>query len=106
MSSRTSLDSAFAISTSCCLPTPMSSTGVVGFSRSPTRSSSSAAAWLVRFQSISPRCAISLPRNRFSAIESCGHSASSWWMITIPRRSLSLIPENAHGSSSKVISPS
>ncbi len=106
ISSRTSLDSALAISTSCCLPTPMSATGVTGFSGSPTRSSSSRASWLVRFQSIRPRVARSLPRKMFSAIDSWGQSASSWWMMTIPRCSLSLMPEKWHGSPSKEISPS
>ncbi len=77
MSSRTRLDSALAISTSCCLPTPMSDIRVTARSRSPTRASSFSASWLVRFQSISPRVACSLPRKMFSAIESCGHSASS-----------------------------
>ena len=36
ISSRTSLDSALAISTSCCLPTPSWPTGVTGFSSRPT----------------------------------------------------------------------
>ena len=65
ISSRTSLDSALAISTSCCLPTPRSTTGVTGRSSSPTRRSRAAAAALVRFQSISPRVACSLPRKMF-----------------------------------------
>ncbi|MNC92745.1 hypothetical protein D3C83_92260 [compost metagenome] len=43
MSSFTFFDSALAISTSCCLPTPMSEIVVVGFSRRPTRFISSAA---------------------------------------------------------------
>ena len=106
MSSLTSLESALAISTSCCLPMPMSRTGMTAFSRRPTRASSRSASWLVRFQSISPRVARSLPRKMFSAIESCAHRASSWWMITMPRCSLSRIDANAHTSPSKVISPS
>src|SRR5699024_11866709 len=41
MSSRTSFDSAFAISMSCCLPTPSWLIGVTGFSCRPTCSSRS-----------------------------------------------------------------
>ncbi len=85
MRSLTSFDSALAISTSCCLPTPMSVTTVVGFSRRPTRSRSWPASRLVWFQSIRPRLARSLPRKMFSAIDSYGLSASSWWMMTMPR---------------------
>ena len=40
ISSRTSFDSALAISTSCCLPTPSWPTGVTGFSSRPTEASS------------------------------------------------------------------
>src|SRR3569833_1355027 len=43
ISSFTSLDSALAISTNCCLPTPSWPTGVVGFSSRPTDSSRAAA---------------------------------------------------------------
>ena len=43
-------------------------------------------------------CACSLPRKMFSAIDSWPHSASSWWMITIPRRSLSRTDPNSHRS--------
>ena len=57
MRSLTSLDSALAISTSCCLPTPSWPTGVTGSSSRPTRASSAAACELARFQSMSPRCA-------------------------------------------------
>ena len=46
MSSLTSLPSALAISTSCCFPMPRCLTGVSGFSRRPTRASSSMARWL------------------------------------------------------------
>jgi hypothetical protein len=42
-------------------------------------------------QSIRPRVTFSLPRKMFSAMERCGISASSWWMMTIPLASLSLI---------------
>ena len=45
---------------------------------SDIRASSSPASWLVRFQSISPRLARSLPRKMFSAIDNCGQSANSW----------------------------
>ncbi len=78
ISSRTLLESAFAISTSCCLPTPMSAIFVAGgFSSSPTLRSSRAASWFVVFQSIQPRDWRSLPRKMFSAIDRYGLSASS-----------------------------
>jgi hypothetical protein len=57
----------------------------VGVLAQPTRASSSAALLaLVLNQSMTPREACSLPRKMFSAIESSGMSASSWWMMTIP----------------------
>jgi len=42
----------------------------------------------------------------FSVMDSSGMRANSWWMITIPRRSLSRTDPNSHRSPSKVISPS
>jgi hypothetical protein len=78
ISSRTSLDRALAISTSCCLPTPSLSTSVVGASRRPTLRSSASVRWKVPCQSITPLRAFSLPRKTFSAIDSSGTSASSW----------------------------
>jgi len=69
ISSFTSFDSAFAISTSCCLPTPMSITRVVADSFRPTRPRSSVALALVSFQSIQPARDCSLPRKMFSAID-------------------------------------
>ena len=106
ISSFTSLDSALAISTSCCLPTLMCWMGVIGFSSRPTRASSLAASRLVLRQSTQPREAISLPRKMFSAMDRYGLSASSWWMITMPRFSLSLMDAKSHGSFSKRMSPS
>ena len=98
ISSRTSLASALAISTSCCLPTPSLPTGVVGSSRSPTLASSSRLRAKVSGQSITPRELVtSLPRKMFSAIESSGTSASSWWMMMIPSASLSEIERKAIG---------
>src|SRR5665648_233173 len=92
ISSLTSLESALAISMSCCLPTPSRPTGVTGFSFRPTRSISAAASALDLFQPIGPAVpSRSLPRKMFSATDRYGTSASSWWMITIPRRSPSLI---------------
>ena len=69
ISSLTSLDSALAISTSCCLPTPSWPTGVTGRSSRPTRARSAAASALARFQSIRPRRTRSLPRKMFSATD-------------------------------------
>ena len=92
---RTSLDRAFAISTSCCLPTPSLSTSVLGDSVNPTFFSRSTVRRSVSRQLMIPPRARSLPRNRFSAIESRGTKASSWWMIIIPRASESDIPENS-----------
>ena len=106
ISSFTSLDSALAISTSCCLPTPMSAIRVCGLSSSPTRSSSAAACVIVSCQLITPRVACSLPRKMFSAMDRYGTRASSWWMITMPRRSLARMSLNSHGWPSKTISPS
>ncbi len=106
ISSLTCLDSALAISTSCCLPTPSWPTGVTGSSSSPTRARRAAASELATFQSISPRCERSLPRKMFSAMERKGTSASSWWMITMPLDSESLIDPNSTSSPSKRIEPS
>ncbi len=106
MSRSTRLDSALAISTSCCLPTPMSMALVAGFSDSPTRSSRAAASLVVRCQSTIPAEAFSLPRKMFSAIDRCGTRASSWWMMTIPRASLSRMVLNSHGWPSMTIVPS
>ncbi|RAO16843.1 hypothetical protein LUPAC07_03011 [Micromonospora noduli] len=107
MSRRTFFDSALAISTSCCLPTPSWMTGVTGFSCSPTDASSFAASALAKFQSMSPlRPRRSLPRKMFSAIDRYGTRASSWWMMTMPLASLSRMPRNCIGLPSKRISPS
>ena len=107
MSSLTSLDSALAISTSCCLPTPRSVTCVSGFSLSPTllEQLDRLACWSAPVDDAAAwRC--SLPRKMFSAIDSCGTSASSWWMMTMPACSLSRMSRNWHCSPSKRISPS
>ena len=106
ISSFTSFDSAFAISTSCCLPTPMSSTGRdrVLPQAHPREQLGRPRGWCGSSRS-ARGVARSLPRKMFSAIESCGHSASSWWMMTMPRCSLSRMSANAHGSPSKLISP-
>ncbi len=88
ISSFTSLLIAFAISTSCCLPTPMLLIWVSGSSCRPTWFINSRAFWRAPTQSIPNRPRTSLPRKMFSAIESSGMSASSWWMITIPACSL------------------
>ena len=105
MSSLTSLASALAISTSCCLPMPMSRMIVSGSSSRPTRSSSSTARLRASSQSMTPRLASSLPMKRFSVIESSGMSASSWWMITMPARSESRMLPNSTSSPSKKIWP-
>ena len=73
MSSLTSLASALAISTSCCLPVPMLVISVSGSSRRPTLRSSSAERRRTLFQSMMPLLACSLPRNMFSAIDSMRH---------------------------------
>ena len=107
MRSFTSFESAFAISTSCCLPTPMSMIFVVGFSRRPTRARSFDASKFVLFQSIRPpRPFSSLLRKMFSAIDRYGLSASSWWMMTMPLASLSVRSRNSTVSFSKTMSPS
>ena len=105
MSSLTSLASALAISTSCCLPMPMSRMIVSGSSWRPTRSSSSTARLRASSQSMTPRLASSLPRKRFSVIDSSGMSASSWWMITMPACSESRMLRNSTSSPSKKIWP-
>ena len=96
MSSLTSLESALAISTSCCLPTPMSRILVSGSSSRPTRASSSRALTRVESQLMTPLLAVSLPRKMFSAIDISGMSASSWWMMTMPACSLSRMLLNSH----------
>ena len=106
MRSFTFFDSALAISTSCCLPTPMSVTSVVGRSRSPTFRSNSSVWAKVSSQSMTPRRAISLPRKMFSAMDRSGTSASSWWMMTMPSRSLSARSRKWRTSPSNRISPS
>ena len=88
ISSFTDLCSAFAISTSCCLPTPMCLICVSGSSRRPTRCSTSAACFLASRQLMTPARLSSLPRKMFSVMVSSGMSASSWWMIAIPAASL------------------
>ena len=95
--SLTSLLSALAISTSCCLPMPRFLTAVIGFSRRPTRAISSIARLFASSQLMTPRVAVSLPRKMFSAIESSGISASSWWMMTMPAASLCRMFENSTG---------
>ena len=55
ISSFTCLDSALAISTSCCLPTPRSVTSVSGDSLRPTLASSSLRPAVDRVQSMTPR---------------------------------------------------
>ncbi len=84
MRSLTSLCRAFAISTSCCLPTPRFLICVSGSSSRPTRASRSWARSWALVQSMTPKRPGSLPRNRFSVIDSSGMSASSWWMMTMP----------------------
>ena len=45
---------------------------------------------------MTPPLAASLPRKMFSAIDSSGMSASSWWMMTMPACSLSRMLLNSH----------
>ena len=84
------LDSALAISTSCCLPTPMSVTSVVGALAQADLAQQrlGAGEGLLPVDDAAAR-AISLPRKMFSAIDSSGTSASSWWMMMMPSSSLS-----------------
>ena len=83
----------------------MSMMRVSGFSGRPTRSRSFLASALVRFQSTTPPEARSLPMKMFSAIDRKGLSASSWWMITMPSASESLIVRYRHSLPSKVMVP-
>ena len=101
----TDLFRALAISTSCCLPTPISLMGVSGSSRSPTRASSSVDRVRASAQSITPRLVGSLPRKMFSMMDSSGMSASSWWMITIPACSLARMSLNCWTSFWYTMSP-
>ena len=94
MRSLTDLFSALAISTSCCLPTPMFLICVSGSSVSPTRARSSVARAFASRQSMTPNRPGSLPRKMFSVIESSGMRASSWWMMTMPCCSLDLMSLN------------
>ena len=108
MSSFTFFDSALAISTSCCLPTPMSATRVCRVARAAPPAAAAraacggglvpaddAAAWRARCRG---RCS-----RRWTATAT---SASSWWMITMPAASLARMSLNWRGSPSKTISPS
>ena len=61
---------------------------------------------MVSCQLITPAEACSLPRKMFSAMDSTGTSASSWWMMPMPRRSLDRMSLKSPGSPSKTISPS
>ena len=64
-------------------------------------------AWrLARSQLMTPPLAVSLPRKMFSAIDSSGISASSWWMMTIPAASLWRMSLNSTTWPSKTMSPS
>ena len=92
ISSFTSLLSALAISTSCCLPTPILVISVLGSSLRPTFLSRAPVRFSLAFQSMTPKVACSLPRKMFSAIDSIGTRASSWWMMTMPICSLSWMP--------------
>ncbi len=105
ISSLTSLASALAISTSCCLPTPMLRMGVSGLSSRPTMRRYFTARARFSCQSITPPLACSLPRNMFSVIVSSGIRASSWWMMTIPACSLSRMLRKRHSWPSYSISP-
>ena len=69
--------SAFAISTSCCLPTPISLISVLDESLSPTMCKSSSALSNVSDQLIFALVPLSFPRNIFSPIVRSGTSASS-----------------------------
>ena len=104
--SSTFLDSALAISTSCCLPTPRWLILVSGVSSRPTFLSSPIALECERPQLMTPRLACSLARKMFSVIDSCGTSASSWWMMTIPLCSLSRMLWKRHSSPLKKNWPS
>ena len=76
--SLTFFESAFAISTSCCLPVPISLIKTDGLSLRPTLLICSPALTKVSPQLIFPiLLALSFPRNIFSAIVSSGIKASS-----------------------------
>ena len=47
---------------------------------------------------MTPKRPGSLPRKMFSVIESSGMSASSWWMMTMPARSLERMSLNRTSS--------
>ncbi len=97
MSSFTFLEKALAISTSCCLPVPISLTRVWADSFSPTWRMWRSASLKVLSQSMYPmEFLISLPRNIFSTMDSRGIRASSWWMMTMPWASLSFWVLNWH----------
>ena len=99
--------SALAISINCCFPTPKALIGKLTFSFSnPTFARTSSAFFLVTAQSTTPFTEVcSLPRKIFSATDRSGLSASSWWIITIPFRSLSLMLWNLQISPLYTISP-
>ena len=92
ISSLTSLDRALAISISCCLPTPRLVISALGDSFNPTFFSRACVFTNEVVQLMMPPVACSLPRKMFSAIDSRGTSASSWWMMMMPLCSLSAMP--------------
>ena len=98
ISSSTFFDSALAISTSCCLPTPIRLILVLDDSSRPTFLSSSIALACDLLQLMTPAVACSLARKMFSVIESSGMRASSWWMMTMPLCSLSRMVWKRHSS--------
>ena len=106
ISSRTRLESALAISTNCCLPTPRSVINVSGCSRRPTWSSNSLVRSYTESRSTMPNRVGGCDRKMFSAIDSSGISASSWWMMMIPSASDALMSRKRRSSPSKMIVPS
>ena len=105
ISSLTFFDSAFAISTSCCWPTPRYLIRHVRVDVEAHASEQVAAAAPSFAPVDEPPATISLPRKMFSVTESSGMRASSWWMMTMPALSEDLMSLNAISSPSNTICP-
>ena len=88
---RAFIDSALAISMSCCLAIPSSPTGCLSGTSKPIRFKA-ACAWALRCLRLTmPKRFGVRPSMIFSATDSVGTKFSSWWIVAIPCASESLV---------------
>ena len=91
MRMRAFMDSALAISTSCCLATPSSPTGMSRSTSKPIRCSAAWACALRCLRLTNPKRRGVRPSMMFSATDMVGTRLSSWWMVAIPSASEALV---------------